>query len=333
MQFNWIFVLIAGAAILIFFASIIIKQKSITQSSTNIEMIKQMENVIAGASISTDIIVPLEIPNFEIKISCNKVSVGVSSSQYQNLILFAPSSIKGNRIVTQTQAFKEPYRSTNLLFITSTQVRHILIGNDNLAKEINRTLPLELDKEIHDAYDASKIKNFNNYKIRFISFNTNIPPSIPNLLSKMADEDVTALKVSGDSEKGTIDFYAKKGSLFELAGSTSYIGKPSLIGAVYTDSIELYRCNMKNVFSRHFLVTKIHNKGRVPKLIALSPRTECKNIYSSSIPYLNEIEYASSKLSESSNFEISDIIKIKAASLQLSTQNKEAQKFSCPTIY
>src|SRR3989338_5160049 len=162
-QFNWIFVLIAGAAILIFFTSIIIKQKSITQSSTNIEMLKQMESIIAGASVSTDTIVPFEVPDFEIRISCNKLSIGASSTQYQNLILFAPSLIKGNKLVAQTMEFREPYRSTNLLFVTSMQASYILIG-DSLSKEINKTLPAELDKQSFALYEPSKIRNTNNYK-------------------------------------------------------------------------------------------------------------------------------------------------------------------------
>src|SRR3989344_3647703 len=130
-QFNWIFVLVAGAAILLFFSSVIIKQKDISQASTSIELLRTMETVIAGASASTDTTVPLDISDFEIRIGCNKVSIGSSSSQYRNLVLFAPSLVKGSSL-TQTLAFSEPYRSTNLLFITSSQVKYVLIGLDSL---------------------------------------------------------------------------------------------------------------------------------------------------------------------------------------------------------
>ena len=331
-QFNWIFVLIAGAAILIFFASIIIKQKNISQTTSNIEMLKQMENIIAGASVSTDTIVPLEIPNFEIKISCNRVSVGLSSNQYQALILFAPTLIKGNKLVTQTQAFKEPYRSTNLLFITSTQVKYILVGGDVLFKEMNKTLPVELDKETFSLYDPSKIRNTNNYKVKLIFFNVNFPSSVPDSLAKMPDSDVTAIRVNGDIGKGTIDFYKKSDKVFTLTDNSAYIGKSSLIAAIYAENSELYKCNMNNVFSKNVLVTKVY-KGKIEEFVAQPTRPECRQIYTDSLPYLNKIESASSKLAKAPKIEVQDIDEISSASEYLTIQNKEAQKFSCPMIY
>ena len=332
MQFNWIFVLIAGAAILIFFSSIIIKQKNITQSSTNIEMLKQMENIISGASVSADTIVPLEIPTFEIKISCNKFSIGTSLSQYNNLILFAPSLIKGNKLVAQTMEFREPYRSTNLLFLTSMQARYILIGGDSLLKEINKTLPTELDKQSFALYEPSKIRNTNNYKVKLIFSNVNFPSSVPDSLAKMPDSDVTAVKINGDLEKGTIDFYKKEGKLFTLAENSAYTGKSSLIAAIYAENPEMYNCNMNNVFLKNSLVTEVY-KGKTGKLLANHPRPECRQIYSHALPFLNKIEDASSRIAKAQKIEAQDIDEILGASESLSMQNNEARKFSCPTIY
>ena len=336
-QFNWIFVLIAGAAILIFFASIIVKQKNLNQSSINIEMLKQMENIISGASVSTDTVVPLDIPNFEIKISCNKVSIGSSSSQYQNLILFAPSPIKGSRLITQTLAFQEPYRSANLLFITSTQVKYILIGSDETFKEINKTLPAELDKEAFDAYDSSKIRNTNNYKIKFVFFNANIPSSLPASLGDIPDNDITAIKINGDIGKGSIDFYRKNGKSLVLKENSAYLGESPIIAAIYAERPEFYRCNMNNVFSKNSLVAKVY-KGKIQELVAFFTkpefaRPECRQVYTDSLPNLNKIEIASSKLGKAAKIEASDINDILTSSELLAEQNKDAQKYTCPVIY
>ena len=337
MQFNWIFVLIAGAAILIFFASIMVKQKNLAQSSTNIDMLKQMENIISGASVSVDTAVPVGIPNYEIKIGCNKFSIGYSSSQYQNLILFAPSPIRGSKIITQTLAFNGPYRSTNLLFITSTQAKYILIGSGALLNEINKTLPAELDKESFETYDPSKIKNTNNYKVKLIFFNINIPPGAPDSLKKMTDSDVTAIKINGDKEKGTIDFYKKNSKSFVLTENSAYLGGSSIIAAIYAENPELYRCNMNNVFSKNSIVAKVY-KGKIQEIIAFFTkpefeRPECIQVYADSLTNLNKIETASSKLGKAAKIEASDINDLSIASESLAAQNKDAQKFSCPTIY
>ncbi|MBI4452409.1 hypothetical protein HY637_03195 [Candidatus Woesearchaeota archaeon] len=333
-QFNWIFVLIAGAAILIFFTSIIIKQKSITQSSTNIEVLKQIESIISGASASTDTIVPLDMPDFEIKISCNKVSIGSSASQYQNLILFSPSLIKGSRVITQTLAFSEPYKSSNLLFVTSTRVKYVLIGGD-LMKEINKTLPAESGKEAYALYEPSKILNANNYNVKLVFFNTNFPSSVPSSFEKMPDSDVSAIKITGNAEKGEIgeiEFYEKKKEQFSLAGKSAYIGKSSLIAAIYAGTIGLYECGMKNALSRHSLVAQVH-KGKTEQLEKDAKRAECKNIYTNSIKIIDSLGKTSSKIAESQKIAINDISSLSADAKSLAIQNKELQKFSCPLIY
>lgn len=330
-QFNWIFVLVAGAAILIFFSSVIIKQKGITQSSTNIEMLKQMENIVSGAGVSTGTIVPLDIPNFDIKISCNKISVGSSSSQYQGMILFSPSSIKGGRIITQTLAFNEPYRSANLLFITSVQAKYILVG-DELMKEANKTLPAELDEEAFDIYDPSKIRNTNSYKSKLVFFNANVPSGVPSALAKMPDSDVTAIKITGNIEKGTIEFYKKSGNTFTLSENSAYLGKSSMIASIYAENPEMYNCNMNHMFLRNSLVTKVY-QGKARNLMANTARPDCRQIYSDSLQYLNRIESASSKLAQAQKIDISGINDIWSASISLESQNAEAQKFTCPRIY
>jgi len=331
-QFNWIFVLIAGAAILAFFGAAIVKQKNAATASTNIEILNEMERIISSASTTTDTKVPIDTPETAIMVSCNEFSIGAISKQHQNMILFSPSVIKGSKIMTQTLPFREPYKSANMLYATSTQARYIIIGNEDTAKEINKTMPAELSKDFFDSYDASKIKNTNNYKVRFIVVNSNLPLEAPSSLSRMEDADLTALKITGDLEKGELDFYTKKGSSFALLGSTSYIGKSSLIGSIYTDSIELYKCNMRNAFSRHALVTKVH-KGKLTELSDSYPRQECLQIYTNAMPYLNSIEATSEYLSMSPNFGIVDMAKLKEAAQSILIQNKESQKFSCPLIY
>src|SRR3989338_8645926 len=205
MQFNWIFVLVAGAAILLFFTVVVVKQRSVSETSTKTTVLKSIEAIITGASISTDTINIINIPSSDIEISCNRVSLGSLSRQYQSLILFAPSLVKGNRLITQTLAFSTPYRATNLLYITSPQLRYIIIGNTNLANEINKSLPSDLKKEFYQS--VPQIKNLNNYKVRFIVFGDMV--DFPKALEKMPDYDATAVRINGDNEKGIIEFYQK----------------------------------------------------------------------------------------------------------------------------
>lgn len=325
MQFNWIFVLVAGAAILLFFTAVVVKQKSVSETSTKATVLKSIEAIITGASVSTDTTNIIGIPNSNIEVGCGRVSVGAVSKQFQSLILYAPSVIKGDKLITQTLAFNAPYRATNLLFVTSPQLRYTLIGNNNLAKEINKSLPSELKKEFYMA--KPEVKNSNNYKVRLVLFDDMI--DFPKELAKMPDSDVTAVKVTGGIEKGGIEFYQKDGNSWLFKGRSAYFGKSSLIGAVYADTLETYECNMQSAFYRLNIVTKIYAE-RAKKLLqaGLSKReVECNQFYNNAITQLNQISSASSSFNEE------NVNTIMESSKSLANENKNAQLYSCALIY
>ncbi len=333
-QFNWIFVLIAGAAILTIFALVIFKQKSLSESSTNSIALRSIESVVAGTSVSTDVSSLITVPDLSIEVDCGKISIGKISKQYPRLVLFSPLSIKGNKIIAQTLSFSAPYKSSNLLFMTSQQIKYILIGDSPLIKSINKSLPSEINKENFSSYDQSKIRNSNNYKVRFVFDNVDVSPlGLPPSLLKMPDGDVTALKITGNSDKGAVDFYENKAGSFVSKGTSYYIGKAALIGAIYADTAEHYECNMKNVFVRHGIVTDIYFSRTTVLNNDGSMSLECKQAYSNSLPLISNIESASKNLAGTSPLSQTDIGRITGASESLSIQNKEAQKFSCPMIY
>ena len=325
-QFNWIFVLVAGAAILLFFASVIVKQKNVSETSTKSTVLNSIESIITGTSVSTNSINIIDIPNSDIDVSCGSVSIGGVSNQFQNLILFSPSLIKGGRLITQTLAFSTPYRSTNFLYITSANLRYIMIGYTDLAREINKSLPLDLIKEFYPI--SQQIKDSNNYKVKFVFFD-NINPNVLQTFQKMSDQDVTAIEVNGDSEKGTLNFYQKNGVSWAYVGNSGYIGKSSLIGAIYSDALDSYNCNMANAFSRLNLVTKIYLQ-RTQELISTGNSrkvSQCDDIYKNALDKIKEISAASS------NFNSKNIGYLSDAANLLSSENQNAIVYSCSLIY
>ena len=211
MQFNWIFVLVAGTAILLFFTVVVVKQKNVSEMSTKATVLKSIEAIIIGASVGTDTTNIIDIPDSDIEVNCGRVSLGSISKQYQSLILFAPSSLKGDKLVTQTLAFSAPYRATNLLYITSPQLRYIIIGNNNIAREINKSMPSGIKKEFYTL--KPQVKNLNDYKVKFVIVGemTDFPISLKN----MQDPDVTAIRVDGDEKKERLNFSKK----MEIPGS------------------------------------------------------------------------------------------------------------------
>jgi len=322
MQFNWIFVLIAGTAILLFFTVVVFKQKNISELSTKTTVLKSIEAIIIGASVGTDTINLIDIPNSDIEISCGRISLGSVSKQYQSLILFAPSLLKGNKLITQTLTFSAPYRAANLLYTTSPHLRYIILGNNNLAKEINKSMPSGIKKEFYAL--KPQIKDLNDYKVKFVIFGEMM--DFPASLKNMQDSDVTAIRINGDEEKGTIEFYQKDGNSWSAKETSPYIGKSSLIGAVYADTLNVYECNMQNAFFRLHIITKIYAE-RTKKIMQDTTSVQCKQFYSNALNYLSKIYQASS------DFNNGNVDKISEASKLLAGENKNAQSYSCPLVY
>ncbi len=331
-QFNWLFVMVAGAAILIFFAAVLIKQKNFAESSSDSDTIRTMSALIAGASSSAESSRPNEMPNLDIQLECNKITSGKSSRIFEKLVLFSPSRIKDDQIITQSISFNVPYRTTNLLMASSPKIRYIIIGEENPARYAVNLLPPNINKEQYcqscdENYDPAFIRNLNNYKVRFVVFDGDMPV-IPMSLRPMPDNDVTAVQIIGDTKNGLVEFYEKNSDAWESLGKSSFIGS-SILGAVYSDSLANYECSMQNVFSRLSLVSQIY-LARTKSLVASGDdekQKTCNGIYSGSQAIISKIIGASQNFNDVSTNIIAD------SADELKIKNKRAQLESCVMVY
>lgn len=326
-QFNWIFVLAAGALILLFASAFVLKQKGISERTIDQSVSNSLKAIIAGAEVSTDTLNFVELPKVEIEFECGKYRVGSASRSFQIMSVFAPSKIESNKLMTWTLDWNTPYRVTNFLYLTSPNVRHILVGSDSLAYEVNKSMPKELNKEWIKPGDIGTVKDKNDAKVRFVFFDTDVDNSVLSEFSKMRIGDVTALKVVGDEDTGTVEFFEKKGSVFESKGTSSYLRLPSLVGAVFTEDFEMYNCVMENAFKKLNIVTQIYKKKTESMESYYHGQGDavCANDHGSG--NLDAI------LTASGRFNDVNIQVINSAANSLAQQNEDAQRNSCAGIY
>jgi hypothetical protein len=317
-QFNWLFILVAGAAIILFFSTIIMKQKDVTSSSVSAQVLKSIESIISGTSVSLDTANIVEVPKAKINFNCGSISSGKISRQFQNLVLFSPKYVSQAKIYTRTYSLNIPFRTTNLLMLTSSDIRYIIIGNgdDEVVKQINSSFDESLTKEQYDT--LPQLKNEND-RIKFIFSNTQIP-TLPTVFSKLPDEDVTAVRIIGDTKKGQLEFYSKKGTSWQKNSDSFYIGN-SLFGALYSDSA-LYNCSMNNALVRSKIVGDVYS-DRTSNLIGYS--NDCDQIYQDAISIFEQLDGIT--ISNQNIDVVSNLV------LDIEDLNKEAQLKSCPSIY
>ena len=329
-QFNWIFVLAAGTAILLFFSGIIIKQKDISETTTNAAILKSVESLIASNSAKEDVATSTDLSSSTIEMSCNRISAGKTSRQFSSLILFSPSKITSTKIFALSKDFSIPYKAVNILMMSSPNVKYIIIGNNEIAREINKSIPDKWNKAIYSSMPDIRAEKDTKYRFIFASSEPVFPVSIQG----MPDEDVTAVKLQGDTIHGSAAFYSKKGAAWQQAGTSNYLTSSLLIGAVFSGSKENYECSAANAFSRLSLVSGI-NADRTGKLIA-SPQitnTACTNIYQSLMQNFNDIKIASETISKTGKVNDAELGKIIPVSQFLEESNQQLKIYSCQLMY
>jgi hypothetical protein len=326
-QFNWIFVLAVGALILLFFTMIMLKHKSASEQTTNLLVSRDIRAIMAGSEVSKDTVNFLDLHNVALNFECNRYRVGSGKSEnIEVMSVFAPSRIK-DRMLTWTLAWETPYRATNFLYFTSRNVRYILVGNNNLALLVNRTMREEFNKEIIEESELNNLENKHDEQVRLVFFDAAV--TMPTAFKKMRDSSVSALAVEGSStkDKGEIEFFRKDGNAFASDGESYYLKLPSLMGAIFTDDIDVYKCAMENAFKKLRVVSKIYadKTEELQSHYAAKGDTACKNIHST--------KYIESIMNAAKVFDRPQITSIDASSKLLEQQNRQAELNSCALIY
>ena len=317
-QFNWIFVLIAGAIIISIFTTIIVKQKDISQASADSLLIKSIDAIISGSESIPGTVKQTAIPKTKIEFRCNGYSIGDFSKQFNAMNVFAPSVLEGNSIITLTLDWNVPYRVASLVYLTSPRIRYVFImdSDDIFANAIFDMIPGKINKEKY--IDIGRIPDKNGYEARIIFFNP--PPSgIPDNLK--GAKKITALQI--DKDRNAIQFFNDE---FKPTEGFSYAGEPTLLGAIFTDDPAIYKCSMKNAFKKLNIVSEIY-QDKIDKL-KITSEDYCKPLYN--------IVSTTNIIDKSKDYNLLDNSKVTAinnAAKELEIQNYNLLKKSCPLIY
>lgn len=342
MQFNWIFVLIIGAVILIFFVSIVQKQKSASQTTIDAQIKTDLRTILTNAMVSDGKTFAITVHNTPVAYSCDGFTIG-SLEPFRQGVMFAPNLLQSQsgKIVVFTKDWAVPFTATNFVYLTSPEVRYIFIRDSGgYGEELFASMPANITKEMN-ATSIGQTPSQNHYKVKFIVVNGD--PSVTLFsggLQQMPDEDVTAIAITpiegGLEGYGTVTFYQKSDARLVYRGNASYLGKGSLLGAIYADSPETYTCAMDEAFVKLSIVTAVlqnrtrtlweHHQGILT--------SNCEDYYEDAccrVPMGSSILEGMNVTSRA--FTPTNIERHYQLSEQLETQNKLVQLYSCPVIY
>ncbi len=321
-QFNWILVLFVGAAITLMFIGFISKQQDISETSANILAASTLDAILHGYE-GVDISDTVKIPKSKVNFNCGSFSLDGISKQLQTLSLFSPAYLETDKLYVLSLGWDMPYRITNFVYATSPDVRYIFIGNSDFAREIFEKVR---GKARADGFThVQAVQNENDGWVRLIFFGQN--PEMPEGLNGL-DLSISGLKIDGDKNSGTLEFFGFVNGKFEPRGKSYYVKEAPLFGAVFSDNIEAYNCNMEKGFGKLKIISQIYNK-RVNDIAyqynAAEENNACRNFYQNNLLAISDsISYLAS-----SDFQSSSHKDITYAANKIEEINNEANALSC----
>ncbi|MEK6834986.1 MAG: hypothetical protein AABX61_01850 [Nanoarchaeota archaeon] len=169
-EFNWIFIIVAGAIILTFFISFGLKYKSLQDEKLAIELLINFDNSLTNLQASSfntfDVI---NVPK-EIELTCNNFNI--ESKDYANTkMIFSPKKLN-NKIYIYYKEFKFPFKVDSLYYILNQNNRYYLVynSNDKKAEEFAQSLINDLPEKIKSNLIISNVKKTDGKNI-FINSN------------------------------------------------------------------------------------------------------------------------------------------------------------------
>lgn len=335
-QLNWIYVAVVGGMILLLFVNIAFGIRKSAKERMEYEAIQYFDEIFTSMQGSENTEHSITLPGMDIEVDsaetgedqCNYYKISNSNKQGQEITylpIFSPNLIK-QKVLSYSLGWDMPFRANYFLYLSSPQTAYVLV-NDN--SNLYDDLPNHLNKKAVES--SATFVNQNYYKIKFIFFNEE-PGTISKSVSKVKDKDVSAINIIPESDIygfGKVKFYTKKGETFVDQGTGYYLDKPTLFGAIYTESYDAYQCNLIKAIDRINKVSKLL-KDRVGMIKNSYLLSMClMSYYDQAYDMLGQVEAQTSEL-KADESGMRNLYSIKN---QLQSLNTEINRKSCPTIY
>jgi hypothetical protein len=325
-QFNWIFVLIAGFIIFLFIISIIMSQKKHADDLLNIELIQKITTTIRSKQQLSNTYSEVSIPDLKIYFSCDDeiktADFRIEGSPVReplNLeILFAQKTLSGNMLYIWTQDFSIPFTVTRFMYITSPAQLFVIYDTNQepektYADMVYNDLPANITKVHASNSDlVTKISGYKNYKI--ICFNSKCP--IANTYSFI---NITP-STSGLYTYGNVTFH-KAPSINQRIG---YISSAGLFGAIFSDDATYYECQM----NRSFRQFEVKRALQYQRLLLLQPEIQANNSACN-----DALAKPIDTLRLMNNYNLANTGNIYLNIVNLQINNKDLGVKGCPQVY
>jgi len=317
-QFNWIFVLIAGALILTFFFGVAQRQRALSEQQLSLTLAADLESIFTSAVVSRGTAQDLPVPDglvFECSEGCDcRFRVGSASRSFGDLVVFAPSAV--DRAIVWAVEWAAPFHVTNFLLVAPRKKHYLIAGQDAFSKQVQSRildgLPAQLDVEVvssvPDVYDAA----------RFVFVNTLPDPPVYR-------GELEAVRVN----RGSVSFFVKysRDSFWTPIDTVPYGSDEQVFAALFSDALT-YRCGIKQAYRKATYVGRVlEERARTLQDIASARNSSC--YYDAAIAALSDHGSQAGDLARM----LGPADAFSASSMRVDQVNRNVVQRSCPGLF
>ncbi|MBW2987073.1 hypothetical protein KY336_00855 [Candidatus Woesearchaeota archaeon] len=343
-QMNWIFIAIIGTIILLFFVGVAVKQRSASHQRLVGDIVKDLDSYISGSLASTQAATIIPIPDFEVEFDCNEYRIEGQRNLLESRVVFGTDRISSDdrQLIVWSLPWNMPYLVTNFLYITGPGVKYVFAYKQSQEPKYGEfyedfmTDKINKEKVYIDASNKIDFADEKNYKLKIIVLGGQ-QVTLPQFAYNERTTLIIVSPFDTNTQKypvGNIDYYQydKSTRTFQKDGDTvTFIGLPSLVGAIFSDNRENFACTMEKAVKNLNVVNKVVTE----KVKLLSNRTTqqqlgCSIYYSTvELGHLDNMNNATQVPGLWMN-KVSEIVN--TAGL-LDTRNTIIEQQSCPLLY
>jgi hypothetical protein len=254
-QFNWIFVLVAGALILALAVGFVIRWKNVSE-------LKDAEQTISA--IQTYVISSSTISGKEINISLNDfiihnyaTEINIKGINQKLFMFFSPTEIKGSEMFIWSKAWSAPFLISNFAYSTTPQTRYFFVFDPldnqslNLMEMVNDSFPDNAYIEYINVIDFSSVDSRKEFPTVIAFF------EVPMISDFTIKGNVKGVEISFDDNNfsGELKFFDYESR--DTPQSSGFLGDEMIIGAVVSGDLEIYEEVMKDAFERMNVMCRI----------------------------------------------------------------------------
>lgn len=353
LQFNWIFILIAGAVILLVFFGVTQSLRKGSQENIELDVGTDLRTALIGIKVGKSS-TTIPIPTVGMALGCDGLKVG----SLQSLRLgptFGPKQIQGNFLQAWSHDWSAPMQLDNFLYLSSARVKYLFVEDSaGLMRELVESLPSVNGKLVEDCEALEAELPSTTLELKVVQFDlsggsfTDVCDLPDSFLGR---REATSNVVIAPSSAIILDEALQRGDLYIAdlrtlsAGEEpsyfrrAYIGEAPVYGAIFSTDPAQFDCMYYLALGNAAMILQNYIT-RLELISQTQIDTSCRSEYTASISSggngeLHELKTIFEQIANKEcGHEGQDPCRDFYLYIdELENRNQKLQELSCPSIY